>query len=39
MTGLHVDGNTIKNGAGQAVRLRGVNRSGTEYKCVQTATT
>jgi hypothetical protein len=39
MTGLHVDGNAIKNGAGQVVRLRGVNRSGSEYKCVQTGTT
>jgi hypothetical protein len=38
VTGLHADGNAIKNSAGQVVRLRGVNHSGTEYKCVQTGT-
>jgi hypothetical protein len=35
MTGLHVEGAQIKNGTGDIVRLRGINRSGTEYKCVQ----
>ena len=35
ISGLHVVGNQIRNGAGQPVRLRGVNRSGTEYACIQ----
>jgi endoglucanase len=35
LTGLHVDGSQIKNDAGQLVRLHGVNRSGTEYRCAQ----
>ncbi|HEU5327199.1 MAG TPA: cellulase family glycosylhydrolase [Thermomicrobiales bacterium] len=35
ITGLHVAGNTLVNGAGQAVRLYGVNRSGAEFACVQ----
>jgi hypothetical protein len=35
MLGLHVVGNHIENEAGETVILRGVNRSGTEYKCVQ----
>jgi hypothetical protein len=35
ITGLHVQGNTIVNSAGQTVRLLGVDRSGTEYACVQ----
>lgn len=35
ITGLRVVGNQIVNGAGQPVRLRGVNRSGTEYACIQ----
>jgi hypothetical protein len=30
-----VRGNTLVNGAGQAVQLRGVNRSGPEYSCIQ----
>jgi endoglucanase len=34
--GLHVVGNHIEDGDQQTVVLRGVNRSGTEYKCVQT---
>ena len=34
MSGLHVSGNQILNGAGQPVRLLGVNRSGTQYACV-----
>jgi hypothetical protein len=33
ITGLHVAGNTIVDGAGNAVRLLGVSRSGTEYMC------
>ena len=39
LTGLHVDGNTIKNSQGQVVRLHGVNRSGTEYRCIAANTT
>src|SRR5688572_20796041 len=35
ISGLHVVGNQIRNGAGQPVRLLGVNRSGTEYACIQ----
>ncbi len=35
LSGLHVAGNTLLNGAGQVVRLHGVNRSGTEYACIQ----
>ncbi len=35
VTDLHVVGNQIKNGTGETVRLRGVNRSGMEYACVQ----
>jgi endoglucanase len=35
MAGLHVQGNQIINGAGQVVRLLGVDRSGTEYACIQ----
>jgi hypothetical protein len=34
LTGLHVVGNQIQNNQGQTVRLHGVNRSGTEYRCV-----
>lgn len=34
-TGLHVAGNRLLNGAGDPIVLRGVNRSGTEYMCVQ----
>jgi len=34
-TNLRVDGNQIKNGDGLAVRLRGVNRAGMEYACIQ----
>ncbi|HTU31230.1 MAG TPA: cellulase family glycosylhydrolase [Solirubrobacteraceae bacterium] len=33
--GLHVVGNRILNQAGQQVLLQGVNRSGTEYACIQ----
>ena len=32
---LHVSGNKLENAGGQTVQLRGVNRSGTEYACVQ----
>jgi endoglucanase len=33
--GLRVVGNHIEDGAGKTIVLHGVNRSGTEYKCVQ----
>ena len=33
--GLRVQGNRIVDAAGQEMRFRGVNRSGSEYKCVQ----
>ncbi len=33
--GLHVSGNRLLNGAGRVVQLRGVNRSGLEYACIQ----
>jgi endoglucanase len=33
--GLHVVSNTIRDAEGNVVVLRGVNRSGTEYKCAQ----
>src|SRR5262245_54013820 len=33
--GLHAVGNHIEDDAGNVIQLRGVNRSGTEYKCVQ----
>jgi endoglucanase len=35
VNGLHVVGNRIIDAAGQEVRLHGVNRSGTEYACIQ----
>ena len=35
LSGLRVAGNTLVDGAGHAVHLQGVNRSGTEYACVQ----
>ena len=35
-TVLHVEGPLIKNEKGETVILRGVNRSGSEYKCTQT---
>jgi hypothetical protein len=34
-TGLHVSGNQLLDGANSPVILRGVNRSGTEYACIQ----
>jgi len=37
--GLHVVGNQIQDGAGATIVLHGVNRSGTEYKCVQSGNT
>jgi endoglucanase len=33
--GLHVVDNQIQDGSGNAIVLRGVNRSGSEYMCVQ----
>jgi hypothetical protein len=33
--GLHVSGNRLLDGKGRPVQLRGVNRSGTEYACIQ----
>ena len=33
--GLHVSGNRLLNGHDQPVALHGVNRSGTEYACIQ----
>jgi endoglucanase len=33
--GLHVDGNRLLDRRGRQVRFHGVNRSGTEYACVQ----
>ena len=35
LTGLHVTGSHLVDGGGTPVMLRGVNRSGTEYACVQ----
>jgi len=32
---LHVAGNQLVNASGQSVQLLGVNRSGTEYSCIQ----
>jgi endoglucanase len=32
---VSVDGNELVNGAGQPIRLLGVDRSGTEYACIQ----
>ncbi len=37
ISGLHVSGNQLLNGSGQAIRPLGVNRSGAEYKCVNNA--
>ena len=34
-SGLHVEGNRLVNAQGQTVVLRGVNRMGLEYMCVQ----
>jgi endoglucanase len=35
--GLHVVGNHIEDAAGTRIFLRGVNRSGSEYRCIQGA--
>ncbi|EAL64409.1 hypothetical protein DDB_G0286061 [Dictyostelium discoideum AX4] len=35
--GLHIKGNTIYNSDDEIIMLRGVNRPGTEYMCVQNA--
>lgn len=35
LSGIHVSGNVLVNDQGQTVVLRGVNRSGTEYACIQ----
>ena len=35
LAGLHVSGNQLRDGADEPVRLLGVNRSGSEYACVQ----
>ncbi|MDQ6675342.1 MAG: glycoside hydrolase family 5 protein [Chloroflexota bacterium] len=35
MSGLHVSGSQVVNGAGQPVRLLGVNRSSPEYACAE----
>jgi hypothetical protein len=34
-SGLHVSGNRLLDGVGAVVHLHGVNRSGTEYACIQ----
>jgi endoglucanase len=34
-SGIRVSGNRLVDGHGAQIRLRGVNRSGTEYACVQ----
>ena len=33
--GLHVSGNKLLDSKGRLVHFRGVNRSGTEYACIQ----
>ncbi|HTK11744.1 MAG TPA: cellulase family glycosylhydrolase [Ktedonobacteraceae bacterium] len=35
ITGLHISGNQLVNGSNVAIIPHGVNRSGTEYMCVQ----
>ncbi len=35
LSGLRVTGNELVDGSNNVVHLRGVNRSGTEYACVQ----
>jgi endoglucanase len=36
MSGLHAVGGHLENGDGKTIVLHGVNRSGTEYRCIQT---
>jgi aryl-phospho-beta-D-glucosidase BglC (GH1 family) len=38
LPGLHTDGDHILNAQGQPLRLLGVNRSGSEFKCIQLGT-
>jgi len=35
VSALHVDGNQLVDSSGLTVQVRGVNRSGTEYACIQ----
>lgn len=35
LSGIHISGNHLVDGYGNVVHLQGVNRSGTEYACVQ----
>ena len=35
ISGLHVSGNQLLNGSGQPLVLHGVDRSGSEYACIQ----
>jgi endoglucanase len=35
LSGIRVSGNQLVNGKGDVIHLQGVNRSGTEYACVQ----
>jgi hypothetical protein len=35
VSGIHISGNQLVNSAGSVVTLHGVDRSGTEYMCVQ----
>src|SRR5579862_9007316 len=35
LTGLRVAGNKLVDGTGRTVALQGINRSGTEYACIQ----
>lgn len=35
LSGLRVQGNQLQDATGKSVRLLGVNRSGTEYACIQ----
>ncbi|MBV8529840.1 MAG: glycoside hydrolase family 5 protein, partial [Candidatus Eremiobacteraeota bacterium] len=35
LNGIHVSGNLLVDGNGKPIHLQGINRSGTEYACVQ----
>ncbi len=35
LNGIRVRGNRLVDGTGNAIHLQGVNRSGTEYACIQ----